>query len=106
MARFIRLKNQIVDLDAIHMLYVPAEGKACKSRRMSLHLVIGGVAVDLDQDDDAEALWEVIVDRLQVSDRPDRHPYPSGGVSVSGAKRMPTITRSVLSRKSQSTLHQ
>jgi hypothetical protein len=68
MARFIRLKNRIIDLDAIqYAAYVPSGTKPPESQApSSLHLVVGGVAVDLDQDDDADALWEVIADRLQV----------------------------------------
>jgi hypothetical protein len=65
MAKLIRLKNQIVDLDAIrYAAFVPAG--AHRPAPSTLHLIISGVAVDLDQDDDADRLWEIITERLQI----------------------------------------
>ena len=79
MANFIRLGNQIVDLESIqYVTFVPAKTAALESKAASsLHLIIGGIAVDLDQDDDADALWAIIVGRLRVDwiDEPPPAPY-------------------------------
>jgi hypothetical protein len=82
MARLIRLKNQILDLDAIQWAaYVPADEKVPDAKSpSSLHLILGGVPVDLDQDDDADALWKIIVEKLKVDwvDEPPPAPYVRG----------------------------
>ena len=82
MARIIRLKNQIIDLDAIQWAaYVPADEKVPDAKSpSSLHLILGGVAVDLDQDDDADALWKIISERLRPDwiDEPPPAPYEKG----------------------------
>jgi len=79
MANFIRLRNQILDLEAIqYAAFVNSETASSESKAPPrLHLIIGGVAVDLDQDDDADALWTIIVERLRVEwiDEPPPAPY-------------------------------
>jgi hypothetical protein len=79
MANFIRLRNQIVDLEAIQYVAFVRAGTAVPDSKTpsSLHLIVGGIAVDLDQDDDADALWAIIVERLRVEwiDEPPPAPY-------------------------------
>ena len=79
MANFIRLRNQILDLEAIqYAAFVQSETASPESKAPpSLHLIIGGVALDLDREDDADALWTIIVERLRIDwiDEPPPAPY-------------------------------
>ncbi len=81
MPKLVRIKNQLIDLDAIqYAKYTPASEAAVAGSiptEPRLHLIVGGATIALDADDDAERWWGIIqteaVDRHTPASPPEIH---------------------------------